>query len=125
MHPTQSGREHAGAVEVTRHEEDTVEAEWAEEAEEFEVAKEGVDPRTTPREVRSWSPSLSRYRAQGRSWSRARTGGVAAATSPELGRCDGSIDPADAENHSLASAEQEQQPQGTAPQRTRGLLEEG
>jgi hypothetical protein len=48
-------------MEVTRHEEDTVEAEWAEEAEEFEVAKEGVDPRTTPREVRSWSPSLSRY----------------------------------------------------------------
>jgi hypothetical protein len=34
---TQPDREHAGAVDVTRREEDTVEAEWAEEAE------EGVD----------------------------------------------------------------------------------
>jgi hypothetical protein len=41
---TQSGQEHAGAVEVTRHEKDTVEAEWAEEAEEAELVKEGVDP---------------------------------------------------------------------------------
>jgi hypothetical protein len=31
---TQPGREHAGAVEVTCHEEDSVEAEWAEEVEE-------------------------------------------------------------------------------------------
>jgi hypothetical protein len=41
MPPTQLEREHAGAVEVTRREEDTMEAEWAEEA---EVAKEGMDP---------------------------------------------------------------------------------
>jgi hypothetical protein len=41
-------------VEITCREEDTVGAEDA------EVAKEGVDPRTTPREVRSRSLSLSR-----------------------------------------------------------------
>jgi hypothetical protein len=44
-------------VGVTCHEGDTVEAEWAEEA---EVAKEGVDPQTTPKEVRSRSLSPSR-----------------------------------------------------------------
>jgi hypothetical protein len=49
---TQLGREHVGAVEVTHREEVSVEA---------EEAKEGVDPRTTPREVRSRSLSLSRY----------------------------------------------------------------
>jgi hypothetical protein len=53
--PTQLRREHVGAVEVTRREEDTM------EAEEVEVAKEGVDPRTTPSEDRSRSLSLSRY----------------------------------------------------------------
>jgi hypothetical protein len=52
---TQSEREHVGAVEVTHHEEVTV------VVEEAEVAKEGVDPRTTPREIRSRSLSLSRY----------------------------------------------------------------
>jgi hypothetical protein len=57
---TQSEREHAGAVEVTRHEEDTMEAECAEEAAEAEVAKEGVDSQTTSKEVKSWSLSLSR-----------------------------------------------------------------
>jgi hypothetical protein len=41
MPPTQLGREPASAVWVMRHEEDSVEAEWAEEA---EVANEGVDP---------------------------------------------------------------------------------
>jgi hypothetical protein len=51
---TQSEQEHAGAVEVTCREEDTM------VAEEAEVAKEDVDPRTTPREVRSRSLSLSR-----------------------------------------------------------------
>jgi hypothetical protein len=51
---TQSGQEHAGAVEVTRREEDNV------VAEEDEVAKEDVDPRTTPREAWSRSLSLSR-----------------------------------------------------------------
>jgi hypothetical protein len=57
---TQPEREHAGAVEVTHHEENTVEAEWAEKAEEAEVAKEGVDPQMMPKEVRSRSLSLSR-----------------------------------------------------------------
>jgi hypothetical protein len=50
---TQSEQEHAGAVEVTRRE-DTV------EVKEAEVAKEDVDPRMTPREVRSRILSLSR-----------------------------------------------------------------
>jgi hypothetical protein len=45
-------------MEVTHREEDTVEAEESKEA---EVAMEGVDPRMTPREVRSRSLSLSRY----------------------------------------------------------------
>jgi hypothetical protein len=45
-------------MEVTRREEDTVEAEWAEGA---EVAKEGMNPQTMPKEVRSRSLSLSRY----------------------------------------------------------------
>jgi hypothetical protein len=54
MRLTQSEQEHAGAVEVTRREEDTV------EVEEAEVAKEDVDPRMTPREVRSRILSLSR-----------------------------------------------------------------
>jgi hypothetical protein len=39
-----------GAMEVTRREEDTVEAEESKEA---EVAKEGMDPQTTPKEARS------------------------------------------------------------------------
>jgi hypothetical protein len=56
---TQPGREHAGAEGVTRHEEDSVEAEWVEEAEEAELA--GMDPCTTTREVRSRSSSTSRY----------------------------------------------------------------
>jgi hypothetical protein len=36
-------------MEVTRCEEDTMEDEGVKEAEEAEVAKEGMDPRTTPR----------------------------------------------------------------------------
>jgi hypothetical protein len=44
-------------VEFTRREEDTVEVEESEEA---EVGKEGVDPRMTPREVRSKSLSPSK-----------------------------------------------------------------
>jgi hypothetical protein len=55
---TQSEREHSGVVEVTHREKVSV------VAEEAEVAKEGVDPRTTPREVRSRTPSLSRYPSQ-------------------------------------------------------------
>jgi hypothetical protein len=47
-------------MEDTRHEEDSVEAEESEEVEEAEVAKEDVDPRTTPKEVRNRSLSLSR-----------------------------------------------------------------
>jgi hypothetical protein len=52
---TQSEREAAGAMEGTSREEDSVEAEESEkaveteESEEVEVAKEGVDPHTTPR----------------------------------------------------------------------------
>jgi hypothetical protein len=38
-----------------------VEAEEFEEVKEAEVAKKSVDPRMTPRDVRSRSPSLSRY----------------------------------------------------------------
>jgi hypothetical protein len=41
-------------------EEDSVEAEDSEEVKEAEVAREGVDPHTTPRENRSTSLSLSR-----------------------------------------------------------------
>jgi hypothetical protein len=49
---TQSEREAAGAMEGTSREEDSVEAEEFEKAvetEEAEMAKEGVDPHTTPR----------------------------------------------------------------------------
>jgi hypothetical protein len=53
---TQQEREVAGAVEVTRHEEDSVEAEQAEEAELVEE-----DPCTTTREFRGRSSSTSRY----------------------------------------------------------------
>jgi hypothetical protein len=56
---TQQEQEVTGAVEVTHHEEDFVEAEQAEEAEEAEL--EGEDPCTTTREVRSRSLSTSRY----------------------------------------------------------------
>jgi hypothetical protein len=47
-------------VEGTSREEDSVEAEESEEVEEAEVSKEGVEPQTTPKEVRSRSLSLSR-----------------------------------------------------------------
>jgi hypothetical protein len=50
---TQQEREVAGAVEVTRHEEDSVEAEEAEFVDE--------DPCTTTREFRGRSSSTSRY----------------------------------------------------------------
>jgi hypothetical protein len=46
-------------VEVTRHEEDSVEAGQAEKAEEAELV--GEDPCTTTTEVRSRSSSTSRY----------------------------------------------------------------
>jgi hypothetical protein len=46
-------------VEVTRHGEDSVDAEEAEEVEEAELV--GEDPCTTTREVRSRSSSTSRY----------------------------------------------------------------
>jgi hypothetical protein len=51
---TQQAREVADAVEVTRHEEDSVEAEKAGEAEEAESA--GEDPCTTTRELKSRIP---------------------------------------------------------------------
>jgi hypothetical protein len=57
---TQLEREAAGAVEGMSREEDSVEAEDSEEVKEAEVAREGVDPHTTPRENRSTSLSLSR-----------------------------------------------------------------
>jgi hypothetical protein len=56
---TQQEREAAGAVEVTRHKEGSVEAGQAAEAEEAESAVE--DPCTTTRELRSRSSSTSRY----------------------------------------------------------------
>jgi hypothetical protein len=56
---TQQERGPADAVEVTRHEEGSVEAEQAAEAEEAESA--GEDPCTTTRELRSRSSSTSRY----------------------------------------------------------------
>jgi hypothetical protein len=56
---TQREREVADAMEVMRHEEDSVVAEQAEEAEEAELV--GEDPCTTTREVRSRSSSMSRY----------------------------------------------------------------
>jgi hypothetical protein len=56
---TQQEREAADAVEVTRHEEGSVEAEQAAEAEEAESAVK--DPCTTTRELKSWSSSTSRY----------------------------------------------------------------
>jgi hypothetical protein len=52
---TQQEREAAGAVEVTHHGEDSVEAEQAEE-----VELVGEDPCTTTWEVRSRSSSTSR-----------------------------------------------------------------
>jgi hypothetical protein len=59
MHITQQEREAADAVEVTRHEEGSVEADQAAEAEEAESA--GKDLCTTTRELRSSSSSTSRY----------------------------------------------------------------
>jgi hypothetical protein len=56
---TQQEREAANAVEVTRREEGSVEAEQAAEAEEAESAVE--DPCTTTRELRSRSSSTNRY----------------------------------------------------------------
>jgi hypothetical protein len=56
---TQQEREAADAVEVTRHEEGSVEAEQAAEAEEAESA--GEDLCTMTRELRSRSSSISRY----------------------------------------------------------------
>jgi hypothetical protein len=56
---TQQEREAADAVEVTRCEEGSVEAEQAAEAEEAESAVEA--PCTTTRELRSRSTSTSRY----------------------------------------------------------------
>jgi hypothetical protein len=56
---TQQEREAAGAMEVTCHEEGSVEAGQAAEAEEAEFAVE--DPCTTSRELRSRSSSTSRY----------------------------------------------------------------
>jgi hypothetical protein len=47
-------------VEGKPHKEDSVEVEVSEEVEEAEVAKEGVDPQTTPEENKSRSLSLSR-----------------------------------------------------------------
>jgi hypothetical protein len=47
-------------VEGTPRDEDSVEAEESEEVEEVEVAKEGVDPQTTPKENKSRSLNLSR-----------------------------------------------------------------
>jgi hypothetical protein len=112
-------------VEVTRREEDSVEAEESEEVEEAEVAKEGMDPHTKPKENRSRSLSLSRNPSPREELAKSRAGGSTIATSTELGQRDGSTDPADADDHSLASVEQQQQPQGTTPQHTRGLPEEG
>jgi hypothetical protein len=56
---TQQEREAADAVEVTRHEEDYVEAEQAAEAE--QVVEAGEDPCTTTKELRRRSSSMSRY----------------------------------------------------------------
>jgi hypothetical protein len=56
---TQQEREDANAVEVTRHEKGSVEAEQAAEAEEAESA--GEDPCTTTRELTSKSSSTSRF----------------------------------------------------------------
>jgi hypothetical protein len=56
---TQQEREAADAVVDTRHEEGSVVAEQAVEAEEAESASE--DPCTTTRELRSRSSSTSRY----------------------------------------------------------------
>jgi hypothetical protein len=59
---TQQEREAANAVEVTRHEEGSVEAERAAEAEEAESAVE--DPCTTTRELRSRSSSTREEQAR-------------------------------------------------------------
>jgi hypothetical protein len=56
---TQQEREAADTVEVMRHEEGSVEAEQAAEAEEAELA--GEDLCTMTRELRSRSSSTSRY----------------------------------------------------------------
>jgi hypothetical protein len=56
---TQQEREAAAAVEVTRHEEDHVEAEQAAEAK--QVVEAGEDPCTTTKDLRSRSSSTSRY----------------------------------------------------------------
>jgi hypothetical protein len=63
---TQSEREATSAVEGTPREEDSVEAREVEEAEEAEVAKEGMDPQTTPKENRSRNPSLREELAKSR-----------------------------------------------------------
>jgi hypothetical protein len=47
-------------MEVMRREENSVEVEESEEVEEAEVAKEGMDPHTMPKENRRRSLSLSR-----------------------------------------------------------------
>jgi hypothetical protein len=60
---TQSEREATSAVEGTPREEDSVEAREVEEA---EVAKEGMDPQTTPKENRSRNPSLREELAKSR-----------------------------------------------------------
>jgi hypothetical protein len=67
---TQQEREVAHAVEATRHEEDSVEAGQAVEAEVAESA--GEDPCTTMRELRSRSSSTSRYPStrEEQAWSR-------------------------------------------------------
>jgi hypothetical protein len=57
---TQPERDVAGAMEGTPREEDSVEAEESEEVEEAQVAKEGVDLQTTPKENKSRSLSPSR-----------------------------------------------------------------
>jgi hypothetical protein len=59
MPQTQQEREAVDAVEVTRHEEGSVEVEQAAEAEEAESV--GEDPCTTTRELRSRSSSTRRY----------------------------------------------------------------
>jgi hypothetical protein len=109
---TQSQREATGAVEGTSREEDSVEAEDSEKVEEAEVAREGVDPHTTPRENRSRSLSLSRSPSLREELAKSRSRRCTTATSTEPGRRDGSTGPADADNRSLVSAEQQHNHRG-------------
>jgi hypothetical protein len=97
---TQQEREVADAMEVTHHGEGSVEAEEAELVGEERVQRRG----------RSGAGARARAgtRARGRSRPRAGTRGATTATSPELGRRDGSIDLADADDHPNASSEQQQ-----------------